>query len=315
MVILDALVNSNSRIETVTFAEDVSYDWLQLVARAVPQTVGVTLSGGAGAGNVLAGNDGDDIVTGLAGAGELLGNGGNDQLFGQDAADILDGGTGNDVLQGGLGDDTYRFAEGFGQDVLTDDAGMDTVAFAPGIAEGDLVVELNGNDLILSLTGRDDRLTITGGALAGAELGIAQVTFDGGSTLTKAELIAAAVPFNADGLVITAPLEVDDVLVGTPGPDSIYADEGNDQISGSFGADYLAGGDGDDVLEGGPDADFLDGGRAGEYTRLRARLRGRFLSGCVRLRRRRCGRQYPPFRRWNWPGRSDLHLGAERHLL
>ena len=258
ITIKDGLTGSDFEVELVDFAEGVQLTWDDLLARAVPQSVGVNLSGGVSASNILAGAEGDDTITGLAIASELFGNAGNDLITGGDLGDILSGGTGNDDLQGGLGDDVYRFSAGFGQDTVSDDSGLDAVEFDASITPGDVSIETDGTDLILRIAGTEDRLTITGGALAGAEVGISELRLDG-STLSKADMLAAAVPFNQSGQTITEPLVSDDILTGTAGPEEFSGNSGDDQIFGLGGEDRIFGGPGDDLLDGGQGMDVLDG--------------------------------------------------------
>lgn len=71
---------------------------------------------GDGAVNDIAGNDGDD---------DIQGRGGNDNLQGMNGDDMLDGGAGADRLVGG--------------------AGFDTFVFKLGEAQGDAMVDFNGN--------------------------------------------------------------------------------------------------------------------------------------------------------------------------
>ena len=100
-----------------------------------------TISLGGALGNlswVEAGN-GDDRVTGKAGADlfdgadgndRLLGGAGNDQLFGGAGTDVLDGGLGNDLLEGGAGND--RLSGGAGNDILNGGAGRDMLTGGEG---------------------------------------------------------------------------------------------------------------------------------------------------------------------------------------
>ncbi|MBK9160740.1 MAG: hypothetical protein IPM27_04135 [Nitrosomonadales bacterium] len=70
------------------------------------------LSGGAGAGNdLLQGNQDGDILAGGAGNDIILGGAGNDKLFG-DSDQIAPTAHGNDYLDGGAGDDYLRGYEG-----------------------------------------------------------------------------------------------------------------------------------------------------------------------------------------------------------
>ena len=53
----------------------------------------------------------------------------------------------------------------------------------------------------------------------------------------------------------------DDMLVGTPQRDVIWAGPGDDTIEGLDGHDVICGGRGDDVIDGGPGVDTIHGGR------------------------------------------------------
>ena len=57
----------------------------------------------------------------------------------------------------------------------------------------------------------------------------------------------------------TAP-EVNDLLIGRDGNDSLEGGGGNDILIGGGGVDFLYGGEGNDVLRGGDDDDVLEGG-------------------------------------------------------
>jgi len=73
--------------------------------------------------------------------------------------------------------------------------------------------------------------------------------------------------FECNGLTVTVnlsigerPTEFDDVILGTPQSDSIYALGGNDTICAGGGDDFVDGGAGHDWISGGMGADDLDGG-------------------------------------------------------
>jgi len=73
---------------------------------------------------ILQGNDLDNLLTRVGGAGALNGGGGDDTLRGGVGADILNGGTGNDAMKGGLGNDHYVVTDA--GDVVTEFAGLGT---------------------------------------------------------------------------------------------------------------------------------------------------------------------------------------------
>jgi VCBS repeat-containing protein len=98
--------------------------------------VTVTVSDGQPAGSgqvtitVRVGGNGNDRLTGVAGADLLLGQNGDDTLNGQDGNDLLCGGSGNDTLSGGGGDDTL--SGGAGNDSLGGGSGNDRLTGGPG---------------------------------------------------------------------------------------------------------------------------------------------------------------------------------------
>ncbi|MBW4562280.1 MAG: hypothetical protein KME32_14240 [Mojavia pulchra JT2-VF2] len=105
-----------------------------------------TLLGGGGA-DTLDGGDGDDNLNGGGGADSLIGGAGNDVVTGADANDILVGGIGNDTITGGAGSDTIRYASGDGQDRIngfTTGAGGDVLSFS-GIGAIDVFYNAAGN--------------------------------------------------------------------------------------------------------------------------------------------------------------------------
>lgn len=100
-----------------------------------------TIYGGASASDLT--DTGNDLLYGDAGNDFLYGNGGNDALFGGDNDDQLFGGAGNDELDGGSGID--RLDGGAGADDLTGGAGFDVFVFRKGQANGDEIMDFDGN--------------------------------------------------------------------------------------------------------------------------------------------------------------------------
>ncbi|MDQ7813543.1 MAG: hypothetical protein RDU12_12625, partial [Brevundimonas sp.] len=94
----------------------------------------------------LVGDNGVNVLSGLAGDDQLDGLGGNDTLMGGEGADRLDGGEGDDVLNGGGGNDSL--IGGFGHD---------TVVVAGDFSSYRLL--MNGDDFILKGPDGGDSLT------------------------------------------------------------------------------------------------------------------------------------------------------------
>ena len=85
--------------------------------------------------------------------------------------------------------------------------------------------------------------------------------------------IAAFIAENFSGYSPTGAPPADQVIIGTPGPDSLTGGIGNDTISGlgdndilngGFGADHLIGGEGNDLLEDHWGGDTLEGGNGND---------------------------------------------------
>ncbi|WP_234418735.1 calcium-binding protein, partial [Xanthomonas fragariae] len=122
------------QVEDVRFADGTSWDIAAIKALVQVATDGNdaltgyagadTLNGGLGD-DSLSGREGDDVLQGGIGADTLSADAGNDTLDGGDQNDRLNGGTGNDLLLGGVGNDSL-FGED-GDDVLDGGAGNDTL--------------------------------------------------------------------------------------------------------------------------------------------------------------------------------------------
>ena len=101
---------------------------------------GQTLTNG-NRGGQLTGGLGNDIIDGANGSDVLIGGDGNDQLSGGNGNDVLSGGRGADVLRGGNGDD--RMMGGAGNDVLEGGNGDDVLVGGTGV---DTLTGGNGSD-------------------------------------------------------------------------------------------------------------------------------------------------------------------------
>ena len=116
---------------------------------------------GVNSGNIIArGGDGNDTLTGPAAAttSQLFGDNGNDLITGLAANDFIDGGQGNDVLLGGAGNDTLTGGSGndaltgnTGDDNLITGGGADVVTWAKG--DGNDFVDANGSQSTLVFAG------------------------------------------------------------------------------------------------------------------------------------------------------------------
>ena len=114
-------LNGNAQaksIEEVRFADGQVWDYNELQARAIFQSLGDETS------------DGDDIIFGTPFGDALSGDDGNDLLFGLESDDYLHGGPDRDWLEGGDGNDTLF--GGVDDDVIFGGAGDDEITAGPG---------------------------------------------------------------------------------------------------------------------------------------------------------------------------------------
>lgn len=149
-------------------------------------TTGTTVSG-SGAGDLLTGTAGDDVLTGKGGNDTLNGGAGDDTLSGGGGSDVLDGEAGADDLSGGGGADilVWDFNDinidgGGGADTLRVDSGdADITVFGGNITSieiVDLATDTGANTLtltaqdVLDMSGTDT-LTVSGDALDSLDAG------------------------------------------------------------------------------------------------------------------------------------------------
>jgi serralysin len=188
------------------------------------------------AGNLMAGNDGNDTLWGNNGNDTLLGGAGNDLAGGGDGNDELWGGAGLDTLFGDAGDDALGGAGG--ADALWGGTGNDSLF---GGAGNDTLGGGDNNDEIWS--GTEDDLVFGGGGadtMAGG-LGNDTIWAGGGNDLA----------FGSAGA---------DVMSGDAGADTLWGGDGNDSLTGGADNDMLYGGANNDTLNGQWGNDTLTGG-------------------------------------------------------
>ena len=135
-------------VESVAFADGVSWSAEQLLSAATFVGAGPLFLVGSDGNDRLSADDGADTVLGLLGEDTITGGAGDDLLYGagdtspgDDAGafvvdeDVIDGGAGNDtldggflgdsdILAGGTGDDTYVFRRGSGYDQIVEEGDL-----------------------------------------------------------------------------------------------------------------------------------------------------------------------------------------------
>ena len=101
-------------------------------------------------GEVLTGDNNNNIISGTPFNDRIFGLGGNDRLLGRGGSDLLEGGLGNDILQGGLGED--KLEGGIGNDYLF---GQENDDWLFGDSGNDRLYGNRGNDDLNGGEGRD----------------------------------------------------------------------------------------------------------------------------------------------------------------
>jgi trimeric autotransporter adhesin len=189
--------------------------------------------------DTMLGGSGNDIISGQGGGDVLLGEDGDDVIYGDSSSsedapvsihgnDVISGGSGNDQLIGGGGDDTIDGGDD-NDTIWGDDPDLVRVPLA--FHGDDVLSGGDGNDQIVG-GGGDDQ--ISGGA--------------------GADYLAG------DFSPLTDNTPGNDVIDGGSGDDFLFGGGGNDTLLGGDDNDTLFGGNGNDTLVGGAGADSLNGG-------------------------------------------------------
>jgi len=215
-------------------------------------TFGIDINGGDGNDSImvlakttevdgvkLAGDGGDDVLTGADS---------NDSLSGGDGNDRLVGAKGTDEMSGDAGNDTLVWNNGDGSDVMDGGAGNDGVevngsptlgdafTIAPDAQAGRIVFKRT-NLVPFTLQTTSERFQVNG--LGGAD------------SLASADGVGARTLLSVDGGA------GDDTINGSDGPDLILGGEGNDALNGGAGDDRIVGDRGTDTMDGGTGDDTL----------------------------------------------------------
>ena len=233
----------------------------------------ITIGKKAGTGNVVYGDDGNDIIRIKGGnSNKIWGGKGNDKI-------TLSAGKKN-VIRGGSGNDTITLTGG-SSNTIYGDAGKDTFVFGK-TAKG----------VIKDYTTGKDKLQVTGGTLTGAKIlgknlilkagkSSVTVTNAAGKTIslkdtrgsytaskTKIKLgksfsgTMAATKLLSTVTTIDGRAAVKTVnITGNTKDNTIYAGKAGGVYKGGSGNDTLIGGAGNDRLEGGKGNDTLTGGK------------------------------------------------------
>ncbi|MHC5737927.1 hypothetical protein [Nostoc sp.] len=206
--------------------------------------VGNNIISGLGGNDLIYGEAGDDWLDGDTGSDRLYGGDGNDLIYGEADEDLLKGEAGNDNLNGGDSNDQLYGQDG--SDTLNGDAGND---YLEGGTGDDLLYGSNGNDQLYGQEGDDLLDGGTGDDLLDGGIGEDYLTGGDGDDQLYGQ-------FDKDTL--NGGLG-NDLLDGGDGNDRLNGDDGNDRLYGQVGEDTLSGGLGNDLVDGGDNNDLLYG--------------------------------------------------------
>ena len=207
--------------------------------------------------NILTGNAGDDTLIGGLGDDVLDGRGGFDTATYADAVGpvIIDlttgtvsGSQGNDILisienvVGGAGDDLIKGSDS--DNVLDGRGGRDTLV--GGLGNDTYIID-SASDLIVELAGGGTDTVLTN--VFGYTLGATQI-----ENLT----FVGTASYEGYGN------ELDNIITGSTGNDTLNGEFGNDTLIGGDGNDTLNGGVGNDTLKDGIGMNVLAGGEGND---------------------------------------------------
>ena len=272
--VIEAAGEGHDTVDTTQLAYTLRDNFEDMIfTRPGVAQVGFTGTGNA-LGNRIQGNNGIDVLAGLAG---------NDVLLGMEAADTLRGGAGDDILDGGPGFDidtadystaaagaTANLSSGVASN--DGDGGIDTLIAIEnliGSAFNDTLIGTGGVNVLRGGLGADTLVGLAGADVLEGGTGAANTLIGGlGDDLYRVSAVGDTVVENAgEGhdtveATVNAVLraEVEDLrFVGT-GAFAGTGNASNNHIWGGAGADILTGLAGDDILEGGDGPDTFRGG-------------------------------------------------------
>ncbi len=211
----------------------------------------------------------------------ITGNDLPDSIKGGKGGDVLDGGkSSDDTLIGGAGKDTFNYSGG--NDVITDyQVGKDTIQLGSGIKFVSSSVDFNNNNVIIgtldTVTSKSGSLTVlnsatinkngvvtgkkltvadTAGNVINRVFGVAVMNIadgDGASVNLNSELTADIAEANASKRTAKDPIyilgnELNNILVGGKGADTLNGGVGNDSLVGGKGYNLFIYSDGNDTI-------------------------------------------------------------------
>ncbi|MCL9774848.1 hypothetical protein M9196_08930 [Vibrio sp. S4B1] len=194
----------------------------------------------------------DSLLIGTHGHDDLTGNNGNDVLIGDNGVGFTHA-PGNDNLNGGGGDDILH--GGSGNDHLDGGEGIDKAVFGGSVLDYNFLHQSGGNtevrDLVGGRDGNDFVKNTETFSFADGEYAFLR-GHNAGDNLTAGDIDTLLVGFTGDDTLNGG--AGDDVLLGDNGVGFTHHG-GNDNLNGGAGNDLLHGGAGNDNLNGGEGID------------------------------------------------------------
>jgi Ca2+-binding RTX toxin-like protein len=192
-------------------------------------------------GDIINGNEENDVVLGEGGADTIHGNAGNDYLEGNQDADSVYGDEGQDDILGG----SSQVANGAPKSGVTVDGELDT---------GDSVLSGgDGEDVILG----DNGFVLTTGTVGETFLGTLEDMTKGHTGMVARRINLYDVKDSP-----AASTSGGDYITGGNEDDVVFAQGGEDRVKGDGGDDHLEGGQASDFVEGDGGDDDIVGGTA-----------------------------------------------------
>lgn len=207
----------------------------------------------------IIGGDGDDLINGGMGADGITGDAGDDVIFGEDGNDWILGDAGDDILFGGDNDDIV--IGGVGDDIVSGGDGNDQVI---GEAGADLLSGGVGNDEIFAGDDNDTIISEGGNDTILGDGGVDTIVFTYASAPIDVDLLTNAV--NDDGDSGVDYIQDVENVDGSAFNDAIVADDVDNVLNGLTGNDTLEGGGGSDTINGGEGNDIIYANSSGGST-------------------------------------------------
>ncbi len=221
---------------------------------------GIKASGGT---PKIYGTDDDDVIcVGSNGNNEIRAKGGDDIVYAGGGDDKMVGGAGDDTMYGEGGNDHFYIFQQTGANKWIGGEGKDVVYFQkenPGSTLTESVGEYTWDDRDVVSTNMT--LDLSSGSFDGATGGLSDT---GSFTFEGIEGI-----LSGSGNDTLTGNDLDNIIQGLFGNDTIKGEAGDDNLLGSGGNDTLFGGSGDDTLFGGSGNDTLTGGAGADIFLIR----------------------------------------------